>query len=163
MKNALHSLYGEGHADASRVGEGLRNQSIITPQTVVDGLALMWPEYPAMDPCSCPGQLVRAHLYPVDGLAVDWPEKTFCNPPYGTLSKWLEHGGSFSEVIWLTPVRTHRVWFRRWWHKLDKRLGLNPLTFVGYEQDYPAPLMLGYKGKRIDEFIAAFEHLGSEI
>lgn len=140
---------------------GKREQSILTPQCIVDGLERFWPSGIAMDPCSAPGQLVVAAAQPKDGLAVIWPERAYCNPPYGELRRWLEHGGSFNEVVWLVPVRTHRAWFRAWWNLLDVRLGLDPLCFEGFGQAFPAPLMLGYKGARRDDFYLAFHQLGN--
>ena len=140
---------------------GKREQSILTPQCIVDGLEAFWPGGIAMDPCSAPGQLVVAAAQPKDGLAVPWPEKTYCNPPYGELRRWLEHGCDFDEVIWLVPMRTHRQWFWEWWtYHLDVHLGLLPLTFEGFDQAYPAPLMLGYKGARRNDFYLAFHQLG---
>ena len=151
MTDALHSLFGQGHVDATRTREcvampGKREQSIFTPQDIADRLVLFWGDYPAMDPAWCPGQLVRAYEYPADGLVAHWPRRTFCNPPYGELQLWLEHGGDFEDVIWLVPIRCHRVWWREWWHKLDVKIALDPVKFVGFKQPFPAPMLLGYRG-----------------
>lgn len=91
-QNALKSLYGDGHVRATQrtqvrealVMQGIRNQRVLTPQCVVDGLRAFWPEGVAFDPCGAPGSLVGAAASTeLDGLRVDWPHRTFANPPYG--------------------------------------------------------------------------------
>lgn len=168
-ENALHSLYGEGHVNATRTREcvampGKREQSILSPQCIADGLERMWgPKGVSMDPCSSTNQLISAAYIPRNGLDVKWPARTYCNPPYGELRKWLEHGAEFDEVIWLAPVRTHRKWFRPWWNGLSVRLALNPLKFVGWDSAYPAPLVLGYRGVERIRFLDSFGHLGGVV
>lgn len=167
---ALKSLYGEGHVNATRTREcvampGLREQSVCTPAVIVDRLVKFWGDYPEMDPAWCPGQLVRARCYPADGLVAHWPRRTYCNPPYGPLEQWLEHGGDFEDVIWLVPVRTHRTWFREFWHKLDARIALDPVVFVGHKHGFPAPLLLGYRGPEVlaRRFEMEFKDLGGVL
>lgn len=166
--DALKSLYGKGHVDATRTREcvampGKREQTILTPQCIVDGLQKFWILDVEMDPCSAPGQLVQARQKPKDGLSVDWPKGTYCNPPYGSLARWLKHGIAFWEVVWLVPNRTHRTWYREWYGALSARIALDPLAFEGYDQPYPAALLLGYKGESTHEFYEAFGHLGGRI
>ena len=156
--NALSSLYGKGHAKA---GAGKRNQTIITPHYIANRLYSFWPEGVACDPCSAPGQVVKAGFMPKDGLAVQWPCRTYCNPPYAELKKWLQHGCEFDEVVWLVPVRTHRRWFRGWLITyLSEKLFLDPVTFYGHDNAFPAPLMLGYQGRRTLKFLDHFADLG---
>lgn len=128
-----------------------REQSIETPDLVWDRLDTFWGKGSYYDPCPLNGS---------GGLSSPWPEQSYCNPPYVELRRWFEHGQHFNEVIWLVPVRTHRVWFRDWWNLLDVRLGLDPLCFKGFDSTFPAPLMLGYRGDRRDEFYLAFHQLG---
>ena len=51
-----------------------------------------------------------------DGLMADWGERSFCNPPYSALPKWIAKG--YQEwckgktVVFLIPSRTDT----RWWH-----------------------------------------------
>lgn len=90
-KNALHSLYGEGHVNATRLREcvampGTRNQVVLTPQGVVDGLMALWPEGVAYDAAGTDdqGSLVNAaQTTQTRGLLDPWPHRTYCNPPYG--------------------------------------------------------------------------------
>lgn len=152
---AMKSLHGRGHWNKVRTREcvampGLREQSIETPDHVWERLRRLWGEEP-WDPCPIGG---------TGGLDQDWPERTYCNPPYGTLKAWLAHGAQFDEVIWLVPMRPHRVWFRNWWVHLDVRIALNPLKFKGYKDPYPAPLMLGYRGVYTAQFVSVFKDLG---
>ncbi len=84
-KNALKSLYGTGHADATEKGKGIRNQVVLTPQDIVDGLLKFWPEGILYDPASNEGE----HIPCEDGtrtrgLITPWCHRTYCNPPYGT-------------------------------------------------------------------------------
>jgi hypothetical protein len=53
-----------------------------------------------------------------DGLYRAWGERTFCNPPYSQLSKWmakafLEWSVAGNTVVLLIPSRTDT----RWWHE----------------------------------------------
>jgi len=209
MTNALDSLYGPGHVNATRTREcvampGTRNQVILTPQCIVDALRHLWSEGIEFDPAHAEGSLLGARRWTdAYGLCTYWPDRTYCNPPYGAslfdaspkyrellkaeqeiradakrlevpivwpeglplkkagLQHWLkqqiEHSG---ESVLLAPNRTHRKWFRAWRAKCDALVELNPITFVGFDQAFPAPLVLGYVGDRIDAFYAAFAGLG---
>lgn len=84
-KNALKSLYGTGHADAAEKGKGIRNQVVLTPTNIIEGLEKFWPEgilYDAASDLAC-------HIACEDGtgtrgLIDPWPDRSYCNPPYGT-------------------------------------------------------------------------------
>ncbi len=88
MSNALNSLYGDGHVNATRTREcvampGVRNQVVLTPQPVVDGLVAFWGQV-EYDPCHAPGSLINARRTTrTRGLIDHFIHKTFCNPPYG--------------------------------------------------------------------------------
>lgn len=143
---------------------GERQQTVLTPPGIVRVLDAVWPEGVEMDPCSAPGQLVRARLQPLDGLAADWPDRTFVNPPYAELKRWFAHeSGRVRETVWLVPVRPHRKWFRAWARTLHVIVWLDPLKFVGHKCAFPAPLMLGYTGRRQDHFTCAAKPLGGLI
>lgn len=83
-KNALNSLYGEGHAQATDEGKGIRNQEVLTPQGIVDGLLKFWPEGILYDASSDVGEHIPCEDGTgVQGLMASWPDRTYCNPPYG--------------------------------------------------------------------------------
>lgn len=92
-ENALNSLYGKGHINATRTREcvampGTRNQTVLTPQSVVDGLNSLWPMGVNYDPCfpsdSEDSYLVNANFHTkTRGLIDPWPDRTYANPPYG--------------------------------------------------------------------------------
>lgn len=94
--DALKSLYGAGHAAASRAElaktrtrecvamPGARNQTVLTPQTVIDGLLALWPEGIAFDAAHGPESIVpAAEKTSTRGLLDSWPHRTYANPPYG--------------------------------------------------------------------------------
>ena len=123
-----------------------------------------------MDPCGSPDSLVEARVTVCpetggDGLAMEWPERTFVNPPYRELKKWLAYGLEQgdelgTEQVWLIPVRPHRAWWREFERDCDALIWLDPVAFHGYDQKFPAPLCLAYRGCDPDGFVCHFEHLG---
>lgn len=178
---ALHSLYGRGNTVRALTGTGARPQEILTPQPVVDALALLWPEGVALDPCGAPGSLVRAErVYYVpgepdgkrtfyvakdgelDGLQEPWASRTYVNPPFEHLQAWLDKAAREPrEQVILAPVRTHRKWFRRAMDRSDAVVWLDAsFKFAGYKQSFPAPLCILYRGDR--DAGAAFKALGEE-
>lgn len=90
MPDALISLYGDGHANATRTREcvampGVRNQVVLTPACAVDGLNVFWPQGVGYDPCHAPESLIKAEKWTrTRGLLDPFLPRTFCNPPYGT-------------------------------------------------------------------------------
>lgn len=227
-KNAIHSLYGEGHVNATRTREcvampGVRNQVVLTGEPIVRGLHRLWDGEIAYDAAHAKGgwvetdkrkkkfewfdSIVNAMVSTsTRGLLDPWPHKTYCNPPYGaslfdpenemeayeleleirdaakkngtkavfpeglpikkaSLCHWLMHQLEHSEgeSVMLVPNRTQRDWFRTWRDEVDGLFELNPQKFLGYKQAFPAPLVLGYVGDRIDRFWWAFEGLGDPV
>jgi len=193
--NAIKSMYGRGHADATRTREcvampGVREQSIYTPQCIIDVVLALWPGQPIFDPCWHPDSIVPApHGYVavgpgqfavfttntagerVHGPAGDigglrpgagWVPFTYCNPPYGRLRDWLECEGQreCNELVMLVPHRTHRKWYRHWKRTMDVIVELDPVKFHGYAQAFPAPLALGYRGVSAVRFATLASHLG---
>lgn len=151
--NALQSLHNGALT-------GKREQSIYTPQCIVDALLELWPEGIACDPCpGGPESIVPAVLKFEDGLRFPfWPARTYVNPPYNDLRPWIERFERTEECVILTPVRTHR----RWWRPVlyFHICWLNPIKFIGYEQTFPAPLALVYNGEREAAFKRATKGLG---
>lgn len=187
-RNALKSLYGAGNQVRAMVGEGEREQEVLTPQSVVDGLRTLWPQGVGLDPCHAPGSLVGAAVqYRVEGVLVDrpgkdpvriytpqegelsglvepWLDRTYVNPPFKFLKDWLEK--ALSEPgpwVLLGPIRLQRVWFRHAWRSVDAKVALNPLAFYGEKQGFPQALALLYRGPDREGFVRAFAHLGEAI
>lgn len=176
--NALTSMWGEDNANAIakkrelvrtiRAREcvampGIREQTICTPDEILDPLRAIWRGID-MDPCAAPGRSIGAAQeirLPQDGLRVRWPDRTFVNPPYGELSRWLEPRADWQDRwCWLVPVRSQRKWWREWARSLGTLIYLNPVKFVGYKQAFPAPLCLGFTETNA---AWAFGHLGETL
>jgi hypothetical protein len=139
----------QGLATGNREGKpDTREQTILTPQCIVD-----------VCPCDAPGSLTDA-VYSRrsdmgdDGLAWEWPHGTYINPPYKDLKAWMAKAHTCGvEHIMLAPVRPHRKWWREYAEGCNRVCFLDPVTFVGYNQPFPAPLALFYRGPKW----AAFE------
>lgn len=170
---AVKSLYGEGHANATRTREcvampGLREQEILTPPSILSAVREVWPEGIALDPC-CPtwcNPTGAAKVYTGgeadDGLREPWVERTFANVPFGELGTWLgkaaREAETFVEIMVLGPVRPHRDWagLGLW----DRVCLLRPVVFVGFKSAHPEPLCIRYAGTRLKRFDRAFARLG---
>lgn len=88
-----------------------------------------------------------------------WLERCYVNPEFGMLEPWLRQFSESRECVFLSPARTHRTWY------MDAMAGaticaLRPLCFHGYDQTFPAPLWLAYRGERRTEFAAATAEIG---
>jgi hypothetical protein len=160
--NALESLHNGSLA-------GKREQTVLTPQPIVDALVLLWGRI-CCDVSGPPGDslLNAEHVIrpPADGLAYIWPDRSYCNPEYKHLAPWLlhEHIAPDARVAWLVPVRPHRKWWRQWAReRVDEIIYLDPLAFVGHTQAFPAPLCVGYRGPDAHKVADAFADLGSPI
>lgn len=176
-RNALQSLH---------VGGTYREQTVGTPQKILDPLVNVWdriefdpcaaPEGPIEVRCPCkkfggePVQhaqtVVSTHTsrLPQDGLALTWIDRTFCNPPYKLLKPWLAPSiAPGARVAWLVPVRPHRKWWRAWARDADVVVYLDPFKFLGHCQTFPAPMCIGYRGYDASTIVKAYEHLGSTI
>lgn len=148
IDDALKSLYGKGHVNATRTREcvtmpGKREQTIFTPQCIIDVVLELYGTI-AFDPAyGGPEGIVPAEAYTdTMGLVIQWPDRTYCNPPYGELKLWLAHSlKQTSRHVMLVPVRPHRKWWREWARQADV-VYLNPIKFLGYDQAFPAPLCL---------------------
>lgn len=132
----------------SRTATGYRErpQVILTPSSITDYVRDVFGGSIALDPCPYFGteETVNAADVCDDGLTEPWRDRTFVNPPFKQLKLWLEKACSYKDerIIVLAPVRTHRKWFRSAMRTADAVLLLNPVTFVGYEATFPAPLCL---------------------
>lgn len=172
----MRSLFGSPAEAAARRANtvksmacpGEREQEIVTPQEFLDALELLWPGGAILDPCGSLKSLNTAHFRYVleageDGLALPWSDRNFTNPPYGPLQDWLEKAtvewiAGHASVL-LIPVRPHRTWWRRMVLR-HPVCWLDPLTFVGFDQSFPAPLCAPGFGVSLNEMRRAFSHLG---
>lgn len=72
-----------GKLDLYSIGNGPREQTVLTPQVIVDGLLCLWGAI-GYDPCWAPGALTNPeHKTSTRGLRDPWRDRTYCNPPYG--------------------------------------------------------------------------------
>ncbi len=105
------------------------------------------------------------------GHAVTWPNRTYANPVYGDkgpeciLAGFADFCAAYAaaetECAMLCPVRSHRKWWRRdVLAASDAIVYLDPVKFEGFDQTFPAPLCLAYKGPNVDRVTDAFAHLG---
>ena len=77
-----------------------------------------------------------------DGLTQPWVDGTFANVPFGSLAEWLAMSlEQRVDHVMLVPVRPHRKCWRKWAREMEL-VYLNPVTFVGHDQSFPAPLCL---------------------
>lgn len=162
-----------------------RPQEVYTPQAIRDFLVGMWGSI-RLDPCSGPGSILnteRAYQgYQVDtgrvkksgqpiltwageGLTSPWTDCTYFNPPYDSLEDWLakavEEAANGYEIVGLVPVRSHRKWWRSAVLGNADAVGwLGPVTFIGYDQSFPAPLALVYWGYQAHMFKFMLESAG---
>lgn len=183
-QTALQSLI-----DGSKTGK--RPQRIYTPTEVVDVLQALWPEGIQCDPCSGPDSVVPAAVKimpPDNGCAYEvvgrslrharqepvidtWPQRTYVNPEFVALRAWVHQFLESWECVLMTPVRSHRRWWRPVLHAPpeDPLLPgsavcyLDPVKFVGFQEKFPAPLALCYRGERYDVWRKVTSHLGEVL
>jgi len=165
-----------------------RPQEVYTPHEIVELLLYLWGEV-ALDPCWGPRSVVpaRTHYYvperfvmdvegniaasfesqpgDEDGLALPWCDHTFANPPFQhpELSYWLKKAmreGINHEVIVLSPVRPHRVWYREALAECTRAAFLNPVKFLDNVSAHPQPMSLLYWGQQPGLFAYWIKELG---
>jgi len=129
-------------------------QRIHTPKSYLRLLDKLWPEGISCEPYSSPDSLVVAdekhgpEFEIKDSLLVPWPDRSFINPAYNALSEAFAHGMQFDEQVWLIPVRPHRTWWRAARNACDLVCWMNPIKFVGFDQQFPAAVATFYRGRR---------------
>jgi len=135
----------------SMTSPGERPQDIFTPLWMVDAIAEWWGGI-ALDPCSHPDSPVygiasEAYYTPELGLQ-PWRDRTYWNPPYKDLKVWLAHAlAQDGRWLGLIPVRPQRTWWLGFAERVDAICWLPPIKFEGYDQAFPAPLVLAYRGE----------------
>lgn len=176
-ENTVKTLIGSPDTD--------RPQEIYTPPAIRDFLVQLWGAI-RLDPCSGPESILRAErtyqgrLVPTgrvkkngqpvtewegEGLIRPWMDCTYFNPPYADLDEWLAKAVAEAalghDIAGLIPVRTHRTWWRHAVLVTADAVGwCNPVSFVGYDSSFPAPLAMPYWGSQPHEFAALFDMCG---
>lgn len=154
---------------ASTGDTGKKPQRVHTPPLILEPFRKFWRKGIACDPCASPDGLVEASMkfgpdYEVKcGRSVPHPPRTFGNPPWGELKKWLPHFAEQpDEQVLLIPVRARRSYWRDfvWGGGCDAIIWLNPFAFVGHKYEFPGDVALTYKGRRQGAFGVCFGHLG---
>lgn len=78
-----------------------------------------------------------------DGLALDWGSRTFCNPPYSQIKKWVKKAWDESQlgktVVLLIPSRTDTSWWHEYCMKGEIRFIKGRLKFGGAKWNAPFP------------------------
>lgn len=158
-----------GLATGNRNGKpAKRKQEILTPVVIREVCRLVWPDGIALGPAGNKESIMGADYQYLptrgeDGLNLPWFPRSFINPPYDDLKKWLAYGMTQpAQQIWLVPNRTSRPWFREWRNQLNAFVELNPIAFHGYVNKAPFPLLLGYVGGSINSFLGATNYLGQQ-
>jgi hypothetical protein len=140
-------------AGRDAVANETKDRGVVTSRILVDDdlarIARRWiPRCPRtcvdMDLAVDVRSLVNATAWTdCDGLTAPWPDGTFANPPYDKLKDWLAWSlEQNTDHVMLVPVRPHRKWWREWARKCGELVYLNPVTFEGHSQSFPAPLCL---------------------
>jgi hypothetical protein len=151
-------------------------QTIVTPDNLVDAVREIFGGEIALDPCAAPSGEPLALVnyrgpgdHTTDGLAEPWCPKTYVNPPYGKLKDWLSKVrheallGKASHLIVLCPVRTNRVWWQETREVADAYIELGPVKFKGYDSAFPVPLCLMVWGHHYPWVRATLEKYGVTV
>lgn len=165
-----------GLATGNRAGKPEeRDQTVLTPQNIVDVLHATWPEGVALDPCTAAGSIVPAQItYDIErgenGLQRPWLDRTYCNSPYKSLKEWLDKSEYeadailIREQILLVPVRPNRVWWCKYMSSVPSVIAwLKPVKFLGFKSGFPAPLALVYTGSRTEAFAEACIEIATHV
>lgn len=109
-----------------------------TPRTVYDALDAEF--HFTLDPCG---------LHEMGGIIRSWSkERVYCNPPYGSVSKWLMKAREADIAVFLLPARTDTKWFHDYALQADEiRFIKGRLKFGGAKFNAPFPsFVLVYRG-----------------
>lgn len=158
--NSPERLAGQGAntlakaALAGNVGGQEREQTVLTPDWIVEGVRQVFGGTIDLDPCAADDP--ATHLATVnvtkemDGLSMPWSGCTvYSNPPYADLKPWmtkyldeaLDWGNT--QIIALVPLRPQRKWFCDTIRRAGATLyTLAPFPFKGHKQAFPAPMCL---------------------
>jgi hypothetical protein len=81
----------------------------------------------------------------MDGLTLDWPERTFVNPPYNQIPKWIdkaiEEKAKGKLVVMLIPARVKsKYWFDNIWPEASEIRFFRKVIFHGFTEPSPMPI-----------------------
>jgi hypothetical protein len=146
----------------AREGGQDRDQDIFTPQPIIDAILQVWPDGIELDPAYNQAAIVPCrYAYTERGESQPWIDRTYVNPPYRDILKWVDRFESGREYLLLGPNRTNRAPFVAMLGRASRVCFLRPLKFVGFSQAYPTPLVMVYFGTRVDAFDSAFAPFGT--
>lgn len=159
-----------GLATGNRTGKSVkREQQIHTPECVLDVCRAVWKSGIYLDPCASPEASFAEIEYRERGTEQPWFDRSYINPPYVDLKLWLaksatEFDAGVVEQILLFPVRPNRKWWCDYMHSDGITAAwLKPLKFVGFDQAFPAPLVLVYTGEQVARFSKAAKPLACHV
>jgi len=171
--NALDTLWGgperrRKNTAKAMISPGARPQDIRTPLVIFRTLVQYWGESIALDACDGEARTPCVLHLTSGGLDRPWADRTYCNPPYQDLKSWLakavhEARATGNRIAVLCPVRTHRKWFREAMAETSAIIYLDPLTFEGYTQAFPAPLCILFFNSDDPADPHAFQNLGGVL
>lgn len=144
------------------IGAGERPQEILTPPEILEPLRTLWGTI-VCDPAGSRRHTIAEHTWYALGDVMPWPDRSYCNPEFKHLKKWMAHmaeGADNWRACMLAPTRNHRRWFRQYAGRCSAIVWLNPIAFVGYDQKFPAPLCLLFTVDDVDMVRLLFSHLG---
>lgn len=144
--DALRSFYGRTETSLATG----REQQVLTPLSVLERIP-WWSEGVGKW-----AEIEETYYEPefgdLSGLHMPWCDRTYVNPVFARLEEWLaaavgEHvRDPAARIAMLVPVRTHRKWFRAALEHVSGVDMLDPVTFLGHDQPFPAPLWLLHFG-----------------
>ena len=148
MFNSTDELrYGKDKALSGMVGGQVREQTVLTPDWLLDAIRAVAPI--GLDPCTTTDNPVEAWRWFTEeqnGLSEAWDHGlTYTNPPYGDLKPWMQKCWAEARfgvrIYLLAPFRPHRRWFNEY-TKGHTVVTLAPFPFKGHKASFPAPLAL---------------------
>ena len=111
-----------------------KNDSVGTPKELYDVLNKVFDF--TYDPCP---------LHGTDGFTKTWGERSFVNPPYSEVAKWLQHivKHKYSCAV-LIPLRAHCKYWRDYVLPHHSQLFIfhRCVTFDGYNRGLPLTICL---------------------
>lgn len=166
-RHVLGLLNAKAHTAKAAIGDADREQTIHTPQVLLDAIRTIWPDGAELDPCGSRESLRTAqdvyHLPERDGLWLPWKRTNYTNPPFNDLESGLSKATlewpAGNATLFLTPVRP----VRKWWRKHVFRhptCYLNGVKFLGYKSIFPQCLAMVGFGVPKAAMVRAFDAAG---
>lgn len=158
----LAKLWGAPYPTFDPFGSYQHTIAYHTARLPDDGQRYVWPDLTYGNPPYA--MLARALVGSAASYPDAWDEggKVTHRTKLGAAPYYFGHeDGRTKRWCFLIPVRSHR----KWWRAITNRdyvevFELDPLTFVGYPQSFPAPLCLLFTCVERGAIAAAFKGLG---